>query len=96
MLGVLYGPHPIAASSTIRKRILKLIVSYVRQCSTCRKLYDPQEDTETSARVRIMGLTAYRKLYDPQEDTETLLGCGGRGGEWAASSTIRKRILKLF
>ena len=36
-----------------------------------RKLYDPQEDTETRPRRAILCRSSARKLYDPQEDTET-------------------------
>ncbi len=36
-----------------------------------RKLYDPQEDTETAARHERTIAPGCRKLYDPQEDTET-------------------------
>ena len=36
-----------------------------------RKLYDPQEDTETQL-PRPAPAGHDRKLYDPQEDTETL------------------------
>ena len=40
-----------AASSTIRKRILKLVNVWLWLFSSLRKLYDPQEDTETANRV---------------------------------------------
>ncbi len=36
-----------------------------------RKLYDPQEDTETNHRGHRHRTGPLRKLYDPQEDTET-------------------------
>ena len=61
----------VTASSTIRKRILKLLKTIGILPCKARKLYDPQEDTETGG-----GTCEYvapdRKLYDPQEDTETL------------------------
>ena len=37
----------------------------------CRKLYDPQEDTETQLLALRLAEGGDRKLYDPQEDTET-------------------------
>ena len=36
-----------------------------------RKLYDPQEDTETIHRGHRHRTGPLRKLYDPPEDTET-------------------------
>ena len=62
--------------------------------ASVRKLYDPQEDTETVLHAPKFYSDTIRKLYDPQEDTETssLKMCAGR--IVAASSTIRKRILK--
>ncbi len=62
----------MSASSTIRKRILKHV---------------------NGAAIAFDALD--RKLYDPQEDTETLWGISITENLGTASSTIRKRILKL-
>ena len=59
------------ASSTIRKRILKLVWIIRRDDRSTRKLYDPQEDTETKVDYATARIDECRKLYDPQEDTET-------------------------
>ena len=88
---------PVAASSTIRKRILKLVwmwglFLYFRR----RKLYDPQEDTETLYMGLFLVGLSNRKLYDPQEDTETVSVTSTATVTATASSTIRKRILKRW
>ena len=50
--------------------------------TSCRKLYDPQEDTETRAALRGDQHDPDRKLYDPQEDTET---------RWRATAPVQIR-----
>ena len=84
----------IPASSTIRKRILKRRYWCATRQYAARKLYDPQEDTETLTRSQRVKTPQRRKLYDPQEDTETDRRIIHDRTIIPASSTIRKRILK--